>query len=233
MAYRRRGTFRRRKSFLRWFTPNLWNASNPQLYSQFIGNGANEQTSEVALTNLCFGSAPFPGVVNPAGIRAGVMLAERQYFSIRRVVGRMRWFLEQDDDVIPMQRTIITVWWAIVRMNTDENGQPDAQALGNFPSLSIRDNQDDKKMILAQDVWRTVVPPGGPSLPDGKLFELEAEPPLFSMVDKTMKRSFRNEQDIFLATQFGVFWGDTIPASGTEVNLKGLLNLRMLGAFGR
>jgi len=229
MAYRRKG-FRRRSSRMRWFTPNLWNATQPQLYTTLIAaGGLSEQTSEVALTNLCYGSAPFPGVLNAVGIRAGAMLAERQYYNIRRVVGRMRWYWSASDECTVRQ---VSVFWAIVRMATDENGQPDAQALGNFPSLAVRDNQDDKKLILAQDVWRTFYQTPQAVTGINQLFECEAEPPLYTMVDKTMRRSFRNEQDIFLATQLGVVF-ETPIQNGEEVRLGGCVNLRMLGTFGR
>lgn len=240
MMRRRKGGFRRRRSGLRWFTPNLWNASLPQQYnSDTSGAGpANEFTTRTTLTPLLRGTAPFPGVTNAAGLLAGAMLAERQYFNLLRIVGRMNWemvveFDDPGDTITWPEGGCVSIWWAIFRRGTDEDGRPDTEAAGTFPELAIRDNQDDKKLILAQDVWRTRIQRGASAWPDSSHHWLDAEQPLDSMIDIRLKRSFRNEQDVYLATQVGIAnFGVNLPAGATFI-LNGLNNLRVLGKFGR
>lgn len=235
MYRRRRFGMRRRSSGLKWYTPALWNASTPQQYNitTAVGPATPEQYSNSALAPIIWGNAPFPGVVNAAGLRAGVPLAERTYLNIRRIVGRMNWYVEiQDAEVTFPLGGIASVHWAIVRMHTNEDGVPDEQASGNYPALATRDNQDEKAMIIAQDVWRTSIPPAT-TWPEGSLQFLAAEPPLYNMVDVRLKRSFRNEQDCYLMTQFGVSkWSGDLTQSAVFV-LHGLVNLRPLGRFGR
>lgn len=240
MMRRRKGGFRRRRSGLRWFTPNLWNASAPQVYTADTSGAGpvSEFTTRTALTPLLRGTAPFPGVTNAAGLLAGTMLAERQYFSLLRIVGRMHWWVDVSFDDIGSTMAwsrggCLSVWWAIVRRGTDEDGRPDTESTGIFPELATRDNQDDKKLILAQDVWRTKIPAGTTAWSDTSIHALDAEQPLDSMIDIRLKRSFRNEQDVYLAVQLGIAnFGDNIPG-GTTFQLAGLSNLRVLGKFGR
>lgn len=238
MAYRRRRSFRRRSSGLRWFQPNLWNASNPQLYAGIdpLVASAAEAFSEVAVTPVIHGNAPFPGVNNAAGLLAGKVLAERQWLNIVRVVGRMTFYVDLVNPGVEVPFTnggIVSVFWALFRMGTDEQGRPETESGGDFPALNVRDNQDEKSLILAQDVWRTSVPTGTTWLPgDALSFNVEPEPPLYNMIDVRLKRSFRNEQDLYLATQFGIWNPDELP-SGQGYELRGLVNLRPLGRFGR
>lgn len=226
---------RRRGSSLRWFTPNLWSGTAPQLSQTInITPAAPEVYSTVALTPLLRGSAPFQGVNNAAGLLSGSLLGERAWYNIKRIVGRLAFFARSPDVEVPFDTGgMVTVWWAIVRMNTDENGVPQTEASGNFPDLHTRDNQDDKKYILAQDVWRTPLPPAT-LWQENVLQNLAAEPPLYSLIDKTFKRSFRNEQDIYLATQFGVVrYNGANFQNNSTLELFALHNLRTLGTFGK
>lgn len=233
MGFRRRRTFRRRGGSLRWFTPNLWNGALPALYASetvTTPGGTGEIVTAPAVTHVLRGSSPFPGMNNSAGILSGKMLAERQYWQALRVVGRMNWYFTADDEIDMNSGGIITVWWGLVRSHTNENGVPDTPLL----ALEDEENQDEKPLILAQDVWRTSYP-AGTLLQPGTLHPLAGEPPLYSMVDKTLKRGFRNEQDMFLTCQLGVTtWGNAtgIPFD-TELHLHGAHSLRLLGRFGR
>lgn len=228
MGFRRRG--RRRGPRLRWFTPELWNASSPQVYAtEIVGAAAPEFTTATSMARMVYGSAPFAGVVNASGALTGKQLAELQRWRLLRVVGRMVWYLSIDTAIdMSVAGGQVTVWWAFVRWHTEESGQPDTP----FPVLATRDDQDEKPVIIAQDVWRTNYPIGTTLEPG--VHPLAAEPPLYSLIDKTMRRPFANEQDLFLATQIGIGTNGIagIP-NGLEVNLTGLLNLRVLGNFNR
>lgn len=229
--FTRRRFSRRRSSGLRWFTPNLWNDPQPAVYSTdtFGGGGAVSLTGTPVATQVLRGSAPFPGVTNSAGLLAGKILAERQYFQLLRIVGRMSWYFSLTEQVDMPNGGLVQLWWAIVRMNTEESGIPDVNTIID---LSDEEEQDDKKTILAQDVWTTSYPLGT-SLAAGTLHAMAADPPLFSMIDIKLRRPFRNEQDCFLVTQVGVHAnGNALPA-GEDITLRGKLNLRVLGRFGR
>lgn len=228
MGFRRRG--RRRGPRLRWFTPELWNASSPQTYAQASVVGDQpEFTTDPTMARMVYGSAPFVGVVNALGALTGKQLGELQRWRLLRVVGRMKWYFNTDS---PIDMTVaggqITVWWAFVRWHTEENGNPDTP----FPLLATRDDQDEKPVIIAQDVWRTDYPISTTLEPGSH--PLAAEPPLYSLIDKTMRRPFANEQDLFLVTQLGIATNGIagIP-DAADVSLSGLLNLRVLGNFNR
>lgn len=238
MAMRSRSKFRRRRfSRMRWFTPALWSHSNPAPFATHTVPSAGPY-QQVAIppgfARVLSGTAPFQGVNNSAGILTGRILAERQYYNIRRIVGRMEFFLSTDSPLdMESEGGAIRVFWALLRMHTDELGQPDEKSDGTAViDVSESEDQDEKAYIIAQDVWTTAYPIGT-QLAAGT-HSLAAAPPLYSLIDKTMRRSFRNEQDLFLATSADIttFGGNGIP-SNTALELRALVNLRPLGTFGR
>lgn len=234
---RRSTRFRRRKPSFRWFQPNIWtDGGSIGQYSTVVTGGAASASAFTTpgLTRILSGSAPFPGVVNAAGTLAGRILAERQYYRMRRIVGRLNFYLQTDKSInMEAEGGVIQVFWGIVRIPTDEQGVPDEKGAGTV-IVDLRDaaDQDAKEFIIAQDVWTTNYPIGT-ILPAGT-HALAADPPLYSMIDKTMRRSARNEQDLFLWTAMSIqtLGANGIPAT-TDLNLGVLANLRPLGSFGR
>lgn len=196
---------------------------------EVTGAASDRAIFDDAVTKVLAGDAPFPGVTNASGQLAGKMLAERQYYNVKRIVGRMSFELGTDKEISMPNGGMVRVYWSLIRWHTDEQGIPDADLL----TLYDGNDQDEKPIILAQDVWSTAYPVGT-TLNEG-FHQLAADPPLYSMVDKTMRRPFRNEQALFLLTTGFVHCYTNsagIPMT-TELTLRSHINLRTLGTFGR
>lgn len=240
MYRRRRGGFRRRSAGTRWFQPGLWTQGQEAIVNDNL-TSAPAQTfqQEPSLVSLLRGAAPFPGVNNAAGRLAGTMLAERQYYKINRVVGRLHfWAFTQigGDDFTTQFGALCRVFWSIIRWNTDEQGVPDSQGPGQgFFDSSVGTNQDERKIIVAQDVWSREFPPATQFNTDGQFWEIPGPGPLFNMIDLRMKRPVSNEQELFLCTT--VWWHLFSPnenwPSGSVFQLRSHYNLRPYGRLGR
>lgn len=232
MARFRRSFRSRRGSGLRWFIPNLWsgNRYNTVNLAPTVPATGPDYVSDTSYTRLLSGSAPFSGVNNAAGILTGRILAQRQFWQLRRIVGRLTFAFSGDSEFLFSAGAFMRVHWAIVRAKVNENGQPDEDT---FINLVDPDEQDDKQQIIYQDVWQTDYPPGT-TLGADEIHHLGAAPPLYSMIDIKTKRPVGNEQDVFLATQLTGFApfnnGFTV---GTEIVLRSYFNLRVLGKFYR
>lgn len=238
---RRTWSRRRSKAGFRWFTPGLWTSATLNPFSSVSTVApATSLEIEASVVPLLSGAAPFPGVNNSAGRLAGRMLAERQYYSIRRVVGRHHWWLAfamGGDDVTLTAPMFAKVNWGIIRWNTDELGVPDSTTSGQgFFDLSLAGNQDDRKTILWQDTWIREFPESTVFPAEiGRPFEIPGPGPLFNMVDARLRRPIGNEQELFLAATVKLWsWNDTdnIP-SGSDISLWMSSNLRPYGRLGR
>lgn len=226
----RRFKGRRRGPSLRWFTPNNWNTAQPVV----VNTQANWQAgnalfiSDTAMLPLLKGSAPFPGVTNAAGRLAGTQLAERQYWRLKRIVGRLEFYMNFSEEAVFSQGLTFRVHWAVVRWHTDDGGAPDTP----FIDLSLRDDQDEKPVIIYQDTWTTDYPVGTSLSGAPAVHPLSSDPPLYNYIDIRTGRPFRNEQDLFLATQFTAYdHGSIVPQR--DVEMQAHINLRLLGTFGR
>lgn len=247
---RRRGSFRRRKSGLRWLQPNAWMASNPNLMgSTAVGSTTivDEFYSDPMLMPIVEGAAPFAGVANSAGLMTGKLLEARQYFKAIRLVGRLNFFwsiraLNESAETLHMPNGgVAAVHWALIRWPTSELGKPLDMFINTERAFSLLENedQDEKKYIIAQDVWRTNYPVGtdllmvqnGGEIPH----PMAAEPPLYSMFDHRINRWVGNEQQLFIVAQFGVYTPGLSNQVGqtTEISGWALANLRPLVKFGR
>lgn len=229
--------FRRRRPALRWLAPTNWTDAQWDTIipaNAVVRVSANNLQSEVTMTNLIHGSAPFPGVNNAAGRLTGKILAEKVRYKLLRVVGRMRFGLQNTNSTTGWELGFsgiqVALHWAIVRWETEEDGAPNTP----FLDPSDRDNQDQKDNILAQDVWRwelpdnLVIPAGNAIVP------LPPVGPLYDLVDLPFKRWVANEQDIFLAFSLSAFAQDGVPAAlDTSIALLWQSNLRPLVQLGR
>lgn len=238
MPFRRR--MRRRRGGLRWFTPNVWSASSGITTNvalgittpvfEVTGAGTDRNLNDIGICPLIKGGPPLPAAVNAAGREAGGQLAERQWWRVLRIVGRLAFqFVWTEAELVLTLPMFLTINWAICRLHIDEAGAADTP----LPNLRARDTQDEKAIILAQDVWRHQFGTGHTFDPSS-VEVVGSSPPLFSMIDIKTRRSLRNEQDLFLIWDASLFSpSNQIPTTSFESFLSPLVNLRTLGKFGR
>lgn len=235
MAFRRFRRGMRRSRPFRWFTPEVWNSAEPTGQQPFTAIDATHLAAFSQFTPLMQGWAPFPGVgANLAGKR----LSEREFFKVMRIVGRLS-FAIRNDNVIELNFAnafTVAVHWMILRWDIEENGSPTTVfnpqlATQGLPDLTQLDMQDEKKHIIAQDVWKTEFAPGF-SIASGDVKALVPVAPLFSHIDITTRRWIGNEQALFLATQ-GAIFSPTGGFANVDLRLLKWVNLRTLGKFGR
>jgi len=240
MVFRRR--FKRKRSGLRWFTPNVWSPAVPLSTSgptgvgvptfDSVGSATDRDLAALGTCPLIRGGAPLQPQVNAAGRDTGFVLQTRTYWKVMRIVGRLGWTFNWFTADTPLTRpAYISIHWVIARLKVDEQGVP------SLPdTLRSRDIQDEKFMILAQDVlhqeWDGRTLPGSEFQASGVYRVMQ--PPMYDMVDLKLNRWIANEQDLYLLWDASFFSpGADLPTSGFSASVTPWVNLRTLGRTGR
>lgn len=232
MAMRRR-RFRRRRGANRWFRPNVWTDSGglPTLNTtQAVPAASVVFSSDIQLTSLLYGTAPFVGVANAAGRITGAQLGERTWWKHIRTVGRLSFVLDTDSQ--STEAMGVDSWamlnWGLLRWKMDDTGAPTAPA----PRLFSAEDQDER--WLYRDSW--VIHPGTAPFNETQGLVWAGPLPFGDYVDIRTRRFMGNEMDLYLVTQFAVFLGTAGNrdfAPGEQLSMYSWGQLRVLGRFGR
>lgn len=228
----RRRFSRRRRPMQRWFKPDFYSGSSPTALGNFTtGVPAPSIVSDVMVSPLLFGSAPFPGVANSAGRIAGTILAERQWWTVRRIVGRLSFVWHCQTAItpeIPGDSFYASVHWGIMKWKTEEDGTPTS------PMADPSNVDDMDERWVYRDVWREHVTTTGLAAFEPQ--DIIGPEPFGSYIDITTRRVMRNEEDLWFVAKFSAHWfagsGDSNFPSANFL-LDSFRNLRILGGFSR
>lgn len=230
---RRRFTRRRRRPMQRWFKPDVYSSGNPTTLGTFTpGVPASSIVSDTMVSPMLFGSAPFPGVANAAGRIAGTILAERQWWTVRRIVGRLAFTVQSEtafEATGPKDVFYYAMHWGIMKWKTEEDGTPTSP----MADPSSIDDMDERWVY--RDVWRGQVTPQ-PSIGAFEPIDILGPDPFGTYIDISTRRVMRNEEDLWFVCKLHLDWfggsGDSnFPA--VPFTIHSWRNLRILGGFAR